>query len=255
MTSGPSEETSGGYGGGEAPPYYLLDIEGTTTPVSFVHDDLYAYARARLDSYLRAHWDDADVSRVVSDLEREHRADVNDAPPWRDSDPAHLCASAVSYLEWLMDRDRKSPALKTIQGWIWDAGYDASELRGQVWPDVPEAFQRWTAGGRRVAIYSSGSELAQRRLFQSTIYGDLTPMITAFFDTSMGPKRSSESYRRIAEQLGGNPRRIVFVSDVAAELVAARDAGMYVVLAVRPGNAPQEGMEQCRTSTSFDDLK
>ncbi len=246
---------SWGHGGGGAPPYFLLDIEGTTTPISFVQDELYAYARARLDSYLRAHWDDADVASVVSDLAREHRADAHEAPPWRDSDSAHLRESAVSYLEWLMDRDRKSPALKTIQGWIWDAGYDASELRGQVWPDVPEALRRWTAAGRRVAIYSSGSELAQRRLFESTIYGDLTPMISAFFDTSMGPKRSPDSYRRIAEQLGGAPRRIVFISDVTAELTAAREAGMQVILAVRPGNTPQEGMEQFRSVTSFDELQ
>jgi enolase-phosphatase E1 len=233
---------------------YLLDIEGTTTPITFVHDELYAYARARLSSYLEAHWQEPRVECVVSDLAREHQADANDAPPWRASDPAHLRASAVSYLEWLMDRDRKSPALKTIQGWIWDAGYDASELRGQVWPDVPAAFKRWTARGRRVAIYSSGSELAQRRLFQSTPDGDLTAMISAFFDTTMGPKRAAESYRRIAEQLGTPPANVLFVSDVVPELVAAREAGMQVALSERPGNPLQEGVEGYKRIKSFDEI-
>jgi enolase-phosphatase E1 len=234
---------------------YLLDIEGTTTPITFVHDELYAYARARLDSYLAAHWHEPDVERLVSELALEHQADANDAPPWRANDAAHLRASAVSYLEWLMDRDRKSPALKTIQGWIWDAGYDTTELRGQVWPDVVDALKRWTKRGRRVAIYSSGSELAQRRLFESTAYGDLTPMISAFFDTSMGPKRSPESYRRIAEQLGTPASDILFVSDVAAELTAAREAGMEVVLSVRPGNPPQERPEEFRVVESLEELK
>ena len=233
---------------------YLLDIEGTTTPLSFVQEKLYDYARTRLDSYLAAHWNETRISRVIGDLRREHEADENEAPPWRDSDDAHLRAAAVRYLEWLMDLDRKSPALKVIQAWIWDAGYDAGDLRGQVWDDVPAALQRWTTTGRRVAIYSSGAELAQRRLFQSTIYGDLTPMITGFFDTSMGPKRSSESYRRIADQLGTEPAAIMFVSDVVAELSAAREARMHVTLAVRPGNAPQEGVEEFRVVRSFDEL-
>jgi enolase-phosphatase E1 len=233
---------------------YLLDIEGTTTPITFVHDELYAYARERLGSYLEAHWQEPRVDRVVSDLAREHQADANDAPPWRASDAAHARASAVSYLEWLMDRDRKSPALKTIQGWIWDAGYDASELRGQVFPDVPVAFKRWTARGRRVAIYSSGSELAQRRLFQSTPDGDLTPMISAFFDTSIGSKRAAESYRRIAEQLGTPPESVLFVSDVVPELVAAREAGMQVLLSERPGNPTQEGVEGYTRIKSFDEI-
>ena len=74
-----------------------------------------------------------------------------------------------------------------------------------------------------IAIYSSGSVLAQQLLFRSTPFGDLTPLIDAYFDTSVGAKREPESYRRIAERLGqAAGARCLFISDVPAELAAAR---------------------------------
>jgi enolase-phosphatase E1 len=139
-----------------------------------------------------------------------------------------------------MDRDRKSPGLKALQGHIWEDGYREGALTGDVFPDVPTAFRRWRDAGVRVSIYSSGSVLAQRLLFSSTPYGDLTPHIDRFFDTSVGAKVSADSYRRIAEALGLPASRQLFVSDVVAELDAARGAGYRVLLSVRPGNRPQQ---------------
>jgi enolase-phosphatase E1 len=138
-----------------------------------------------------------------------------------------------------MDRDRKSPGLKRLQGQIWEIGYRAGELRGDVFPDTAPAIRRWRAQGIDVAIYSSGSVLAQRHLFESTPAGDLTGLIRAFFDTAVGPKTASDSYIRIAQALGHEPSRILFVSDVTAELSAARAAGFQVRLSVRPGNPSQ----------------
>jgi 2,3-diketo-5-methylthio-1-phosphopentane phosphatase len=138
-----------------------------------------------------------------------------------------------------MDRDRKSPALKELQGLIWEQGYRAGLLRGVVYDDVPEALTRWREGGRDIAIYSSGSELAQRRLFESTAIGDLTPVLSHFFDTRVGAKTDADSYREIARALGQPTQSILFVSDAVAELIAARQAGCHVVLSVRPGNTPQ----------------
>ena len=153
-----------------------------------------------------------------------------------------------------MDRDRKSPGLKLLQGLIWEAGYRAGELRGQVYPDVPPAIRRWRAAGLRVAIYSSGSELAQRRLFESTEHGDLTPLLSGFFDTGVGAKVASDSYARIAAALDVPPAAILFVSDVTRELTAAREAGLQVVLSIRPGNSAQPGSEAFERIESFDEL-
>jgi enolase-phosphatase E1 len=233
----------------------LLDIEGTTTPIVFVTDVLFPYARARLASHLRDHWRDEPTRRVVSQLGEEHAADrqAGQAPPvWPDrgSDVTAVAAYAI----WLMDRDRKSPGLKELQGQIWEAGYQDGVLRGLVFADVAPAIRRWHAAGLRVAIYSSGSEQAQRRLFESTPAGDLTALLDAFFDTRVGAKVDAASYTRIAASLSLAPAAVLFVSDVTAELQAARAAGMAVALAVRPGNPPQPAADEFHSVGSFDEL-
>ena len=233
----------------------VLDIEGTTTPMSFVHEVLFPYARTHLAGFLRepAH---ADLVRELSaQFAAEHEAEPEAvrAPPWQDDTPENLLTSVTVYAGWLMDRDRKSPALKALQGHIWDIGYQAGQLRGAVFPDVPAAMKRWHADGLILAIYSSGSVRAQRLIFSMTDEGDLTPFITHFFDTAVGSKRTPESYTRIAAELPEDPPHILFISDVAAELDAAHAAGWQVALAVRPDHfAPNpSGYDQVET---FDSL-
>jgi enolase-phosphatase E1 len=230
----------------------LLDIEGTTTPVAFVYDVLFPFARAHLREYLQEHVGSDAVRDVLVTLREEWRADVaarQDPPEWQDDAPV----SAAEYLEWLMDRDLKSPALKLIQGLIWEGGYRSSVLKGMVFPDVRPAFERWRAAAVKIAIYSSGSVLAQRLLFGATADGDLTPFIAGFFDTGVGAKTSPDSYRRIARGLNYNAGEVLFVSDVPAELDGARSAGYQVLLAERPGNrtVTDTGAESIR---SFDQI-
>jgi enolase-phosphatase E1 len=232
----------------------LLDIEGTTTPIAFVHEVLFPYAAARLDAFLTAHDGEREVTDILTDLEGERRVDRDaTAPTWAFGGP-HRRDSAIGYLQWLMQRDRKSPALKRLQGLIWEAGYQSGELRGQVFADVAGALRRWHAAGRRLAIYSSGSELAQRRLFESTPSGDLTLLFDGFFDTRVGAKMSDRSYRRIADDLAASSASILFVSDVTAELSAAKTAGLQVVLSVRPGNAVQPNAAEFESIASFDEI-
>jgi len=227
----------------------LLDIEGTTTPIAFVHDVLFPFARRELAGFLRSEFATPQVHAAMARLSDEHAADLarGDAPP-------PLADDAVAYAHWLMDRDRKSPGLKDLQGLIWERGYRSGQLRGQVYPDVPAAMRRWRADGLEVAIYSSGSALAQRLLFESTAAGDLTPMLSRFFDTAMGPKRAPDSYFRIAGALGREPRQILFVSDIVDELEAARAAGLDTRLSIRPGNSPQCGAERFVAIRSFDEV-
>ena len=232
----------------------LLDIEGTTTPISFVHETLFAFARARLDDYLTRHWRDSALQEIVRKLADEHAAEQDRATDWRAAADDELRSSVAAYVSWLMDRDRKSPGLKELQGLIWEDGYRAGQLRGVVWQDVPDAMRRWRSAGLRIAIYSSGSELAQRRLFESTAQGDLTPMIEAFFDTRMGGKLVPDSYGRISNALEVTPDQVCFVSDVGGELRAAATAGCRVVLSARPGNPPQSGVEEFTMVTSFEQI-
>lgn len=204
----------------------LLDIEGTTTPLAFVHDHLFPYARRRLATFLAAHRPDPAVRDAIDRLRAEHDADARAgaAPPgWSGDDDAGLLA----YLECLMDRDRKSPGLKALQGLIWEEGYRRGDLHGELFDGVAGAMRRWRAAGKRIAIYSSGSVLAQRLLFSTTPAGDLTEIIEAFFDTGVGAKIEADSYRRIAASLGVAPGDIVFLSDAPAEIAAAAAAGVH----------------------------
>src|SRR5205085_1967152 len=139
----------------------------------------------------------------------------------------------------LMDQDRKSTALKSLQGRIWEAGYKAGELRSQLFADVPRAFARWRDEQRDICIYSSGSVLAQKLLFSHTEAGDLTRFIGDYFDTNIGAKREATSYQRIAASLDCPAADLLFVSDVVAELDAARRASLQTRLCLRPGNPSQ----------------
>jgi enolase-phosphatase E1 len=212
----------------------LLDVEGTTTPIEFVTGTLFPFARARLPTFLGQHATDPDVARDLERLRQEHMQEGGGAlpPAWREGD---RLGSATAYLLWLMDRDRKSTALKSLQGRVWEAGFRAGTLVGPVYADVAPALARWSATGREVCIFSSGSVLAQRLLFGHSTAGDLTRHLAAFFDTATGPKREPESYRRIAAMRERAPAEWLFLSDVSEELDAAREAGMQTALVVRPG--------------------
>lgn len=230
---------------------FLLDIEGTTTPISFVHDVLFPYARAHARNFLNENITAADVRTDVAMLYEEHALDVV-----RDQYPPPLTEeldSLADYLEWLIDRDRKSTGLKSLQGKIWKQGYEDGSLRSQVFADVAPALERWRAAGLSTSIFSSGSVLAQQLLFAHTEAGDLTKYIDHYFDTNIGKKGEAESYRRIAAELGWDPREIIFISDVVAELDAARAAGMKTLLSIRPGNGPQESTDHPRIE-SFEEV-
>jgi enolase-phosphatase E1 len=235
---------------------YLLDIEGTTTPIDFVYDVLFPYARAHARAYLANHLTSDELRSVIARLREENAEDAQ-----RGLDPPAIIRSGfeppvdgiVAYIHWLMDHDRKTTPLKSIQGNIWDEGYRKGDLRSRVFEDVPRAFERWRQQGKAIYIYSSGSVLAQKLLFAHTEAGDLTTFISGFFDTNIGPKRSIESYTRIASDLEQQPREIVFVSDVTAELDAAAAAGFESLLCVRPGN-PSQPASAHEAIQSFDQI-
>jgi enolase-phosphatase E1 len=158
-------------------------------------------------------------------------------PAWIDgSDLLLQLRSCVAYAQWLMNKNSKYAALKALQGKIWQEGYNSGELQGEVYSDVPQAFERWRRQKREVCIYSSGSILAQQLLFSTAKLGNLTPYITTFFDSNIGTKTEIESYRKIAESLGRIPRDFLFVSDAKEEIEAAYDADMQVILCDRVNN-------------------
>jgi enolase-phosphatase E1 len=228
----------------------LLDIEGTTTPVDFVTRVLFPYAHARVEGFLARNAADPEVAADLEALRQEHARDreAGHEPPGEGDSSVALAV----YARWLMDQDRKATPLKSLQGKIWADGYKTGELLGQIYEDVPRALKRWTEAGQKVAIFSSGSVLAQKLIFSHTTYGDLTPYLSAYFDTRTGAKAEAESYRKIAAALELPPEDILFVSDAFVELQAARKAGLDTAIAVRSQTLPTSDAH--RPALTFDDL-
>jgi enolase-phosphatase E1 len=237
----------------------LLDIEGTTTPVAFVHDVLFPYARTRTRAWLTARpSSDPELQQIVRGLRDELASEGTsfDAPSWDVEAGRWNPDAVVSRVFALMDEDRKSGALKALQGRIWEDGYARGELKGEVYPDVPDALERWTAAGIGVGIFSSGSVLAQRLLFTHSNAGDLTRFLRWHFDTAVGAKIQSSSYRRIVQTLDVDAGAVLFISDVVRELDAAREAELPTVLCVRPpASSVPPGLQAAHPSvTSFKEI-
>jgi enolase-phosphatase E1 len=240
---------------------HLLDIEGTVAPLTLTTGQLFPYARKHFREFLLDNIEDQGVREDLMLLAEENRAETDPSllrrlpnVKWTGFvDGLKFQIDALIYLLWLMDRDRKSTALKSLQGKIWKAGFESGELKGTLFDDVPEAFRRWSTTDK-VAIYSSGSVEAQKLLFGHTVFGDLRPFISAYFDTRTGPKMESASYAAIAKEMSVAPGEAVFFSDVVKELDAARDAGMETRLVVREGNPVVEDGRGHERVESFDGI-
>jgi enolase-phosphatase E1 len=218
----------------------LTDIEGTTSSIRFVYDVLFPYARARLSGFVREHGAEPEVRRVLDAVRAEAGPGLSDA-------------QAVQILLRWMDEDRKATPLKTLQGMIWEAGFTGGDFTGHVYPDASTWLRQWHARGLRLCVYSSGSAHAQRLLFGHSDAGDLTPLFSGYFDTTTGPKREVESYRRIAQAIGVGPQEVLFLSDTEQELDAARAAGMHTCRLLRdalPGAPAAHPLAR-----SFDDVE
>ena len=222
----------------------LVDIEGTTSTIAFVHEVLFPYADEHLDAYVAAHRAEPAVAQALLAAARE----AGEKPGADD-------ATVLAHLHRWIAEDRKSTPLKALQGLVWSEGYASRELRGHVYPDAAAGLRRWHDAGLALYVYSSGSVPAQKVLFGYSDHGDLTPLFSGYFDTTTGPKREAASYAAIARAVGLEPGAIVFLSDVDAELDAARAAGLQTVRLLRPADTPPERAATTHPSAvGFDDI-
>ena len=198
----------------------VTDIEGTTSSLSFVKDVLFPYARARMGEFIRRHAKYPAVQRVLDEVRRISGKKLTDA-------------EVIDQLTRGIDEDRNITPLKNLQGMIWEDGYRQGDFKGHVYHDAVRQLRNWRRQGISIYVFSSGSIQAQKLLFAHTEYGDLTPLFSGYFDTTIGNKREAGSYRKIADAIGTKPGEILFLSDIIEELDAARAAGMQVIGLVR----------------------
>lgn len=211
--------------------YILTDIEGTTTDILFVHKTLFPYSYQKLPDFVRTHADELAVAEYILETQQTLLEE-------KDED-ADLEQVIEALLDWIRE-DRKHPALKKLQGMIWREGYESNAFKGHVYSDVVPQLENWRMQGTRIGIYSSGSVEAQKLLFGCSEYGDLTYLFNHYFDTGVGHKKEVQSYQNIAKIVKILPEEILFLSDVEAELDAAKEAGMQSIQLVREGTQPSK---------------
>jgi enolase-phosphatase E1 len=232
----------------------LLDVEGTCSSVRYVHDVLFNYARQQLEPYLRSHWDTDALAAAREIVARETGAES--FAEWTKNAPRQQAREQLHReLMRQIDRDSKTTGLKEVQGLIWREGFEAGKLHTHIYPDVPLALRRWTDTGRAVRIYSSGSVLTQKLFFANTEVGSLIPFLSGHYDTMIGSKRDNASYAKIAADWGIPAAEIIFLSDIVAELDAARTAGMRTALLTRPENSPVEDRHDHPPICSFSEIE
>ncbi|KAJ2006374.1 enolase-phosphatase E1 [Coemansia thaxteri] len=235
----------------------LLDIEGTTTPISFVHEVLFPYVADSVAEFLATRWADEEVQTHVQAIARQANEDVAAGIASAvgidlDADSSdEIRRKVLANIEWQMKADRKIGALKGLQGYMWRFGFESGQLKGAMYPDAVQAMKRWHESGKRIFIYSSGSVEAQKLIFGFSDHGDLQDYISGYYDTKVGPKTSAASYSNIAQDIGLHPTRILFISDNILEIQAAALAELQVRISVRPGNAAISADAQYPRSTDF----
>jgi enolase-phosphatase E1 len=198
----------------------VTDIEGTTSSLSFVKDVLFPYARDHLGHYLRTHAEEDKIVQLLNDVRKEagENLDLEDV---------------IAQLEKWIDEDKKITPLKTLQGLLWETGYQKGDFKGHIYDDARQKLKQWQKQGVNLYVYSSGSIYAQKLLFGHTEYGDLNKLFTGYFDTQVGGKMEADSYRNIIKSIGYDANEILFLSDIEKELDAAREAGMHTIWLVR----------------------
>ncbi|MBI2779262.1 MAG: acireductone synthase [Gammaproteobacteria bacterium] len=217
----------------------LTDIEGTTSSLSFVKDVLFPYARERMADFVRDHAHDAAVRKLLNDVKHIVERDLSDN-------------QVIEQLIRWIDEDKKITPLKALQGMIWEDGYRRGAFKGHVYEDAVRKLREWENQDIKLYVFSSGSVHAQKLLFAHTEYGDLTPLFSGYFDTTVGNKREAASYHAIAEAIDTDPSEILFLSDIKEELDAAHAAGMQTVWLVREGTL--DAAAEHRQVATFDGL-
>ena len=230
--------------------HVLLDIEGTTCPMSFVADTLFPYAARQLETYLNAHAGEESIQALLAELiqlwsedpdpqAQRLRREAGLEPAGGAATAAIATQTVLPYMHWLIAADRKITPLKDLQGRIWAEGYERGELHGPLFADVPPALHSWAAQGLVLAVYSSGSIQAQQLLYGHSSVGDLRCLFSHWFDTKTGPKQEASSYTKICEVMKISADRVLFISDAITELDAASAAGLKVIFSKRAGNPEQ----------------
>lgn len=225
--------------------FILMDVEGTTSDIKFVKDVLFPYSAKELPNFLTNNLHRPEVQACVSQTLKVSKSTFT---------KEELSVATEQLLQWIK-LDVKHPALKTLQGLIWEKGYSSGDFLAHVYEDVLPAFENWHKMKKTLGIYSSGSVAAQKLFFKYSTAGNLLPYLSFHFDLAIGSKREALSYKSICEIIERPAARVLFLSDISEELDAARQSGMKTGQLVRPGSPPPAATSIHPFFRSFSDIQ
>ena len=83
----------------------LLDIEGTTTPIDFVHKTLFPFAKESIGEFVEQNFDE--IKSEIGQLKTDYKKDFAEQIYGRDFQE-NSPESVANYLKFLIEADRKS---------------------------------------------------------------------------------------------------------------------------------------------------
>ena len=220
----------------------LIDIEGTVSPISFVKDVLFPYSEEKMEKFIKENKDKPEIKNILQQVQEIEEKDMD-------------IDEIIQTLKRWIKEDRKIAPLKDIQGFIWKEGFESGQIKAPLYEDAYRRMKEWKDKGYKLYIYSSGSVQAQKLFFSHTDKGDILDWFSGHFDTKIGNKKESESYRKIAQEIGLKPEEILFLSDNPDEIKAAAQAGMKVYRLERPQDAEYIENFEYPQIKSFDEVQ
>lgn len=220
----------------------VTDIEGTTSSISFVKDVLFPYAAEHMAQFIQDNQTLSEVTEQLNQISQEQNIDRH-----------NLEGIIEQLLEWIK-QDVKATPLKALQGLIWEAGYKNGSYQAHMYDDATEVLKIWHASDLPIYVYSSGSIYAQKLFYGYSEAGNLLPLFSGHFDTTIGHKQECESYQAIQLFLDVPADSLLFLSDIEGELDAAKAAGFQTCHIIRDSNLMLEHSQHIAVR-SFADIQ
>uniref|UniRef100_A0A8C9QVD2 Enolase-phosphatase E1 n=1 Tax=Spermophilus dauricus TaxID=99837 RepID=A0A8C9QVD2_SPEDA len=168
-------------------------------------DILFPYIKENVKEYLQTHWEEEKCQQDVNLLRKQAEEDAHldgaipiPAASGNGADELQqIIQAVVDNVCWQMSLDRKTTALKLLQGHMWRAAFTDGHMKAEFFEDVVPAVRKWRENGMKEYIYSSGSVEAQKLLFGHSTEGNILELFDGHFDIKIGHKVESESYKKI----------------------------------------------------------
>ncbi|XP_013397492.2 enolase-phosphatase E1 [Lingula anatina] len=220
----------------------LLDVEGTTSPISFMKNEVNQYVTENIQEYLTKNWESEELQNVITSLREQAQQDKEAGTEGvvevkaADDPQEEVIASITENLKWQMSQEKATTAACQLQSQILREAFKMEKMKGKLFDDVVPALKEVATDSRQVYLFSTTSMDVQKLLFTYSAQGDNSKCLSGFFDSKVGAKTEMESYKNIINDIGVKPEETLYVTDMPAEAQAAGKAGIGVFLLNRPEN-------------------